>query len=129
MKFGPPPVGIYDDTGALIALMDSNGIKYPVSGSAGITAITGDGTAAGTGTVTLTLNQVNSTAGTYAGITFNNKGLITNAVAKTTLSGYGITDALYSSLLGANSGVAQLDSTGKSACWTIAVIYNRRDYV
>lgn len=59
-----------------------------------ITALTGDGTAAGPGSSALTLATVNSNVGTFAGITINGKGLVTAASALTTLAGYGITDGV-----------------------------------
>lgn len=54
---------------------------------------TGDATGSGSTSVTLTLAISGVTAGTYHGMTFNAKGLCTNIVAQTTLAGYGITDA------------------------------------
>ena len=77
-----------------------------------VPAFTGDATNVA-GSLVLTLATVNSNVGTYAGITVNAKGLVTAAVAKTTLAGYGITDAVNTSLLGASNGVATLDSSGK----------------
>ena len=62
------------------------------------------------GTSVITFDTVNSNVGTYAGITVNAKGLVTAAVAKTTLAGYGITDAINVSAEGAASGVATLTS-------------------
>ena len=53
------------------------------------------------------------TAGTYRSVTTDAKGRVISGTNPTTLSGYGITDAVSSSLLGANSGVATLDSTGR----------------
>ena len=76
--------------------------------------VSGDASGSGTTAITLTLaTQGGLTPGTYAGLTVNAKGLVTNAVAQTTLVGYGITDAIPSSQKGANSGVATLDSGGK----------------
>ena len=75
-------------------------------------AFTGDITTSA-GSSATTLATVNGNVGTYAGITVNAKGLVTAAVAKTTLAGYGITDAINSNQLGAASGVATLDSSGK----------------
>ena len=74
--------------------------------------VSGDATGSGTTAITLTLANV-ATAGTYGSVTVNAKGLVTAGTNPTTLSGYGITDAVNSSLLGANSGVATLDSSGK----------------
>lgn len=53
------------------------------------------------------------TAGTYRSVTVNANGHVTAGSNPTTLSGYGITDALSSSLKGANNGLAELDSSGK----------------
>ena len=59
------------------------------------TTITGDiTTAPGTNSLVATLATVNSNPGTFAGITINNKGLVTSAIPVTTIAGYGITDAL-----------------------------------
>lgn len=71
-----------------ISLRDSsNGVTYLYfnqncgGGSAGITALTGDVTASGTGSVPATLATVNSNVGSFtnANITVNGKGLITAA--------------------------------------------------
>lgn len=55
-------------------------------GGSGITALTGDVTASGTGSVATTLATVNSSPGTYtnATLTVNGKGLITSASSGTT---------------------------------------------
>lgn len=96
--------------------------------------ISGDATGSGTTAISLTLANSGVTAGTYNDsatavrpFTVDVKGRVTGigtAVTitpawgsitgkPTTLSGYGITDAVASSLLGANNGVATLDGTGK----------------
>jgi type IV secretory pathway TrbF-like protein len=96
--------------------------------------ISGDVTGSGTTSIALTLANSGATAGTYNNLatsltpfTVDAKGRITatgSAVTitpawssitgkPTTLSGYGITDAVSSSLIGAASGVAPLDSTSK----------------
>ncbi len=58
--------------------------------------LTGDITGTGSNSVGLvtSLKTVNSNVGTFAGINVNAKGLVTGAVAVTTLLGYGITDAI-----------------------------------
>ena len=65
-----------------------------------------------TGNIGLDLANV-GTAGTYRSVTTDAFGRVTAGTNPTTLSGYGITDAVSSSLLGAASGVATLDATGK----------------
>ena len=56
------------------------------AGGSGITALTGDVTASGTGSVAATLATVNSSPGTYtnATVTVNGKGLVTSASAGAT---------------------------------------------
>lgn len=53
------------------------------------------------------------TAGTYKSVTVNAAGHVTAGTNPTTISGYGITDALNSSLKGASNGLAELDENGK----------------
>jgi phage-related tail fiber protein len=74
--------------------------------------LTGDATGSGTGSFAVTLANSGATAGTYKSVTINAKGLVTGGTNPTTLSGYGITDAIPSSDKGANSGVAELDNKG-----------------
>lgn len=50
-----------------------------ISGGGGITALTGDVTASGTGSVFATLATVNSNIGTFNNVTVNAKGLVTGA--------------------------------------------------
>lgn len=96
--------------------------------------LSGDATGSGATAITVTLANSGVTAGTYNNngaevrpFTVDAKGRVTAIGAAvgiaapwagvtgkpTTLSGYGITDAVASSLLGANNGVATLDSAGK----------------
>jgi hypothetical protein len=96
--------------------------------------LSGDASGSGTTDITVTLGASGVTAGTYNNsatavmpFTVDAKGRITatgsavtitpafsNVTDKpTTLTGYGITDAVNSSLLGANNGVATLDAGGK----------------
>ena len=75
-------------------------------------AFTGDLTSVN-GSNVLTLDTVNHDTGTFAGITVNAKGLVTQANTLTTLAGYGIVDGVNISLLGAQNGIATLDSSGK----------------
>jgi hypothetical protein len=51
--------------------------------------------------------------GTYKSVTVDTTGRVIAATNPTTLSGFGITDAVNTSALGANSGVATLDGSGK----------------
>jgi phage-related tail fiber protein len=80
----------------------------------GITALTGDVTASGSGSVAATLANSGVTIGTYRSVTVNVKGIITGGSNPTTVSGYGITD-FYSQVIsgfvtGANSTVLNTDS-------------------
>jgi phage-related tail fiber protein len=76
-------------------------------------SVTGDATGSGTTSIALTLANSGATAGTYKSVTVDAKGRVTAGTNPTTLAGYGITDAVSSSLLGAVSGIATLDSGGK----------------
>ncbi len=58
--------------------------------------ITGDGTGSGSTSLTLTLSSV-GTAGTYKSVTTDAKGRVTGGTNPTTLTGFGITDAVNSS--------------------------------
>jgi phage-related tail fiber protein len=62
-------------------------------------AISGDATLANNGTLTLSTTGVS--AGAYRSVTVNSQGRVTSGTNPTTLSGYGITDAISTSL---NSG-------------------------
>jgi hypothetical protein len=55
--------------------------------------VSGDATGSGTTAITLTLASV-GTAGTYTSVTTDSKGRVTAGTNPTTLSGYGITDAI-----------------------------------
>lgn len=97
--------------------------------AARLPAFSGDLTSS-VGSSVLTLANVVA-AGTGIKVTYDAKGRITGSTGlveadipalgwakitsgkPTTLAGYGITDGLSSSLLGANNGIATLDSTGK----------------
>ena len=74
-----------------------------------LTITNADGSA---GNPTIGLGTV-GTAGTYTQVTTDSFGRVTVGANPTTLAGYGITDAVNTNLLGANNGVATLDSTGK----------------
>jgi hypothetical protein len=60
----------------------------------------------------LSLTKV-GTAGTYQSVTIDAHGRVTSGSNPTTLSGYGITDAVRTSTLGTALGVATLDSSSK----------------
>ena len=76
-------------------------------------SISGDASGSGTTSISLTLANTGVVAGTYKSISVNTKGLVTGGSNPTTLAGYGITDAVNVSQVGAANGVATLDSTGK----------------
>jgi hypothetical protein len=79
--------GTYGGTSAMVVLtVDSKGrvlAVTTVNPTTGITALTGDGTASGSGSVPFTLATVNSSPGTYGSVdnipivTVNGKGLVT----------------------------------------------------
>ncbi|WP_429169011.1 tail fiber protein [Aeromonas rivipollensis] len=77
--------------------------------------ITGQASFDGGANIIITATYKNSgvVAGTYRAVTVDAKGNITAGSNPTTLSGYGITDAVPSSQKGAANGVATLDSGGK----------------
>lgn len=93
--------------------------------------ISGDASGAGSTAIALTLANSGVTAGTYTKLTVDAKGRATagslllatdipnldwskiTTGKPTTLSGYGITDGVNSSLIGANNGLATLDANGK----------------
>jgi len=54
-------------------------LKANGGGGGGITDLTGDISASGTGSVAATLATVNSNVGTFQNVTVNNKGLVTSA--------------------------------------------------
>ena len=57
-------------------------------------SVTGDATGSGSTSISLTLANSGATAGTYKSVTVDAKGRVTAGTNPTTLSGYGITDAL-----------------------------------
>ena len=65
------------------------------------------------GSVALSLVASGVLAGTYKSVTVNSKGIVTGGTNPTTLTGFGITDAVNSSLVGAVSGIATLGADGK----------------
>ena len=69
-----------------------------------------DGSANASSALTLATTGVSS--GTYKSVTVDTKGRVTAGTNPTTLSGYGITDAIPLSQKGAVNGVATLDSSG-----------------
>jgi hypothetical protein len=85
------------------------------SGSA-ITALTGDGTATGPGSVPFTLATVNSNTGTFASVTVNGKGLVTAASA---LSGDATTSGSAITLATVNSTTGSFGSQTQVASFTV----------
>ena len=79
----------------------------------GYVSVTGDATGSGSGSISLTLANTGVTAGTYKSVTVDSKGRVTAGTNPTTLSGYGITDAINISSMASANGVATLDSFGK----------------
>lgn len=77
--------------------------------------VTGQAAFDGSGNISITTTYKNSgvTAGTYRSVTVDAKGNITGGTNPTTLSGYGITDAVPNAQKGAVNGVATLDGSGK----------------
>ena len=57
-------------------------------------SVTGDATGSGSTSIALTLATTGVTAGTYRSVTVDTKGRVTAGTNPTTLSGYGITDAV-----------------------------------
>jgi hypothetical protein len=84
--------------------------------------VNGDASGSGQTAITLTLANTGVTAGTHRGFTVDAKGRITAVSAVTTLSGYGITDAVnVSQLASTNTAntVVQRDAGGNFAAGTI----------
>ena len=75
-------------------------------------SFTGDATGSGTTSVALTLANSGVTAGTYRSVTVDAKGRVTTGSNPTTLSSYGITDAINVSQRAVANGVATLDGAG-----------------
>lgn len=67
-------------------------------------SISGAASGSGTTAIALTLADSGAVAGTYQSVTVNAKGLVTAGTNPTTLSGYGITDALSNSASSTQSG-------------------------
>ena len=74
-----------------------------ITGNQSIT-LSGDATGSGTTAITVTLANSGVTAGTYRSVTVDAKGRVTGGTNPTTLSGYGITDALSNSTTSTQSG-------------------------
>lgn len=74
-----------------------------ITGNQSIT-LSGDATGSGTTAITVTLANSGVTAGTYRSVTVDAKGRVTAGTNPTTLSGYGITDALSNSTTSTQSG-------------------------
>jgi hypothetical protein len=91
--------GLLRKTAANTWSLDTN--SY-LTGNESIT-LSGDATGSGTTAITVTLANSGASAGTYTSVTVNAKGLVTAGTSPTTLSGYGITDAV---------STAQVDVSG-----------------
>jgi hypothetical protein len=74
-----------------------------LTGNQSIT-ISGDASGTGTTAISLTLANTGVTASTYRSVTVDAKGRVTAGTNPTTLSGYGITDALSNSTTSTQSG-------------------------
>lgn len=81
-----------------------------------ITALTGDATASGPGSVALTLATVNSNVGTFASVTVNGKGLVTAAAA---LSGDATTSGSALTLATVNGNVGSFGSSTAIPSFTV----------
>lgn len=81
-----------------------------------ITALTGDATATGPGSVALTLATVNSNVGTFASVTVNGKGLVTAAA---NLSGDATTSSSALTLATVNSNVGSFGSSTAIPAFTV----------
>lgn len=73
---------------------------------------TGDVTGSGVSEIALTLANTGVTAGTYTAVTVDAKGRVISGSNPNTLAGYGITDAINVSQLGAPGGAAVLGEDG-----------------
>lgn len=81
-----------------------------------ITALTGDATATGPGSVALTLATVNANVGTFASVTVNAKGLVTAATA---LSGDATTSGAALTLATVNSNVGTFGAASQVGVFTV----------
>ena len=78
--------------------------------------VSGDATGSGTTAIALTLANSGATAGTYKSVTVDAKGRVTAGTNPTTLSGYGITDAINTSdvvTTATASKILKLDASAK----------------
>lgn len=80
--------------------------QTPAAGSGQVT-LTGAVTGSGTGTIETSLSNSGVASGTYKSVTVDIKGRVTGGTNPTTLSGYGITDAVASNIAGL-AGATQL---------------------
>lgn len=75
--------------------------------------LSGDATGSGQSNISVTLVSTGVTPGIYTSVTVDSKGRVIGGYSPTTLSGYGITDAVSVASLGVAGGVATLDVAGK----------------
>jgi phage-related tail fiber protein len=79
--------------------------QTPAAGSGQVT-LTGAVNGSGTGTIETSLSDSGVASGTYKSVTVDIKGRVTGGTNPTTLSGYGITDAVASNISGATGATA-----------------------
>jgi hypothetical protein len=99
------------NAGAGLHIVSDNVALELYSGGGLMTTVDGT-TSSSTSAAQLSLALV-GTAGTYKLVTTDGYGRVTGGSNPTTLAGFGITDGVSTSLLGANNGIATLSATGK----------------
>lgn len=108
-------------TAGQVATWDATAQAWvPQTPASGTLTLTGDVTGSGSGSVAATLANSGVTSGTYRSVTVDAKGRVTNGSNPTTLSGYGITDALASNTTGlsgatALTNIVQITQSGYNA--------------
>lgn len=91
--------------------------------------ISGDGSGSGSTSINFTLSNTGVAPGTYAGITVNSKGRITQAVQLNTLIGYGIIDAAPLSHVGSGGGAAHPIATGSTSGFMSSASYTKLENI
>lgn len=104
--------GLLKKTAADTWALDTNAY---LTGNQSIT-VSGDATGSGATSISLTLANSGATAGTYKSVTVDAKGRVTAGTNPTTLSGYGITDAMPATqtLNSINSATITIDNTSST---------------